>query len=126
MWEVSCRPLTGRLRQMLTVESAREEGSQRTGEGEQPVEGKPMKKSLWQVLGLLGGRCSVGSPGGLVCQRQRGLSQVAQVQPLPLLRQRWERWPACRRGHFANACSRREQEEGGLRPLGGLSEEGAA
>lgn len=112
---------------MLTTESAREEGPQRAGEGEQPAEGKPMKKSLWQGLGLLGGRCSVGSPGGLACQRQRGLSQVAQVQPLLLLlRRRWGRWPACRRGHFANACSRREPEEGGLRPLGGLSEEGAA
>lgn len=88
------------------------------------MEGKPTKKSLWQEPGLLGGHCLVGSCGGLACQRQRGLSQVARVQLL--LRQRWGRLPAYRRGHCANACSRKEREEEGLRPPGGLSEEGAA
>lgn len=121
-WKRSPQLLNGRPRQTLTMERAREEGAQERGEGEQPMEGKPMKKNL----GLHGAHCSVGSSGGLVCRRQRGLSPVAQVQLLLLLLLRWRHLHAYRRAHFANACSRRGREEEGLQPPGELSEEGAA
>lgn len=114
---------------MLTMESVHEKGPRRTGEGgrEQQMEEKPLGKSLVQVLDLLWVHCLTGRPVGLVCQRQRGLSQVAQVQLLLLLLlQRWERLLAYHMGHFANAYSRREREEEGLQPLWGPSAEGAA